>query len=122
MAGRHTKIFLRLGRVAGARGIVGAFNPDLADVRIEQKSRDGAGRVHGPLKRPVQFAARHIVGGEECHADGVQAGLHRDALALTRPLPVVFEISLSQSNSFTRSPSTVTSSCSPLTPPRTAWK
>ena len=33
------------------------------------------------------------------------------------PLPVVFLISLSQSNSFTRSPSMVTSSCSPLMPP-----
>ena len=59
---------------------VGAFNPDLTDVRIEQKSRDGARRVHGPLKRFIQFAARHIVGGKERHADGVQACLHRDAL------------------------------------------
>src|SRR5205823_1816036 len=39
-----------------------------------------------------------------------------------RPLPVVFAISSSQSNSFTRSPSIVTSSCSPLTPLSTAWK
>ena len=63
-------------------------------MRIEQKSRDGARRVHGPLKRLVQFAARHVVGGEERHADRVQAGLDRDAAEFERPLPVVFEISL----------------------------
>ncbi len=67
------------GRVAGAAGVVGPFNPDLADVRIEQKSRDGARRVHGSLKRFVQLAARHVVGREERHADRVQARLDRDA-------------------------------------------
>ena len=37
LAGRQTKILRRLGRVAGARRVERAFDPDLADVRIERK-------------------------------------------------------------------------------------
>ena len=71
--------FLTAGRAAGAARIIWAFNPDLADVRVEQKSGNRAGGVHGPLERLIQFAARHIVGGKKRHADGVQARFHRDA-------------------------------------------
>ena len=110
--------FLTARSLRGTCGIVRSFNPDLSDVGIEKKSRNRSRRVHGSLKRPVQFAAGHVIRREERHADGVQSRLDRDRGESTRPLPVVFAISLSQSKSFTRSPSTVTSSCSPLTPPK----
>ena len=43
------------------------LNPNLADVRIELESRYGAGRIHGPLKRSIQFLSLiHISYGSPC--------------------------------------------------------
>ena len=72
---------LTAGRLAGARGVVRTFNPDLTDMRIEEKPRYRARRIHGALKRPVELATRYVVGGKERHADGVEAGRNRDPLS-----------------------------------------
>ena len=115
--GWQTKILRRLGVSAAPVGVVRPFDPHLADVRIEQEARDRARRVHRPLERLVQLAARHVVGREERHADRVQARLDRNAQASRGRCR-----SCSQSPRPSRTASRArrrpcTSSCSPLMPP-----
>src|SRR3989442_14735502 len=59
--------------VVCAARIVGSFNDYLAYMRIEQKSRDLAWRVHGSHEGLVQLGAGHIVGRNERYTDRVKA-------------------------------------------------
>src|SRR5206468_13019574 len=77
--------------VARALGIERTLNRDLPDVRIEQKSWNFTGRVHGSQKRLVQLGARYVVGRDERHPHRVQARLEGDARSRATVASRVFD-------------------------------
>src|SRR5262249_18509327 len=79
-------------RIGGRRALERTFDEHLAHVRVERVTGNRAGRVHGALEGFVEPGVRQVAGGEEGHADAMEAGLDRQGRRLATIATLVGDV------------------------------